>query len=249
MALPQNANFRDINKIAFEDLNNDLQAIVGLIKDDHDKLDGVSIGATKVEVTLVPVDPNDPTKGTKNADNGFVKIDGKRTNVYTHPNTHSASMIAGLSKVATSNEYSDLDNTPSQLPASDVYEWAKRPNKPTYTPEEIKAIPAVQKGTINGVAELDNFGKLPKDQLPDLLYELADKGYLPPNEIPIINMKNLVDDPNTVLILGGLTSSLPSGGITVEDLADAKDVSNEVYPGIVPGASGEEEEEIPPTEE
>lgn len=33
-------------------------------------------------------------------------------NNYVHPNTHPASMIEGLSKVAVSNSYNDLDNKP-----------------------------------------------------------------------------------------------------------------------------------------
>lgn len=38
--------------------------------------------------------------------------------VYTHPSTHSASMITGLATVATSGKYSDLSGTPSSLPAN-----------------------------------------------------------------------------------------------------------------------------------
>lgn len=39
-----------------------------------------------------------------------------------------------------SGDYNDLINTPDSLPASDVYEWAKRPEKPTYTAEEVGAL-------------------------------------------------------------------------------------------------------------
>ena len=42
-----------------------------------------------------------------------------------------------LARVATTGYYSDLHNTPSSLPASDVYAWAKAATKPTYTPSEV----------------------------------------------------------------------------------------------------------------
>ena len=43
--------------------------------------------------------------------------------------------------VATSGKYSDLSGTPSSLPASDVYSWAKSATKPTYTWSEITSKP------------------------------------------------------------------------------------------------------------
>ena len=43
--------------------------------------------------------------------------------------------------VATSGKYSDLSGTPSSLPASDVYSWAKAATKPTYTWSEITSKP------------------------------------------------------------------------------------------------------------
>ena len=60
-------------------------------------------------------------------------------NAYTHPSTHAASMITGLASVATSGKYSDLSGTPSSLPASDVYSWAKASSKPSYTASEVGA--------------------------------------------------------------------------------------------------------------
>jgi hypothetical protein len=45
--------------------------------------------------------------------------------------------------------------------------WAKETNKPTYTPSEIGAVPASQKGVANGVATLDENAKVPSVQLAD----------------------------------------------------------------------------------
>lgn len=44
-----------------------------------------------------------------------------------------------VSKVALSNDYNDLDNAPTSLPASDVSDWAKASTKPTYTASEVGA--------------------------------------------------------------------------------------------------------------
>lgn len=46
------------------------------------------------------------------------KLDGiaAGANAYAHPSSHPASMITGLSKVATSGKYSDLDGAPTALP-------------------------------------------------------------------------------------------------------------------------------------
>lgn len=43
---------------------------------------------------------------------------------------------------ANSSSKAFLKNKPSSLPASDVYSWAKQPNKPTYTASEVGALPA-----------------------------------------------------------------------------------------------------------
>ena len=52
-----------------------------------------------------------------------------------------SALISGLAKVATSGKYSDLTGAPASLPASDVYPWAKEPEKPEYTCGEIGADP------------------------------------------------------------------------------------------------------------
>ena len=58
--------------------------------------------------------------------------------------------------------------------AADVYQWAKEATKPSYTAQEVGAIPATEKGSAGGVAELDNNGTIPTSQLPDISWK-ADK--------------------------------------------------------------------------
>lgn len=67
-------------------------------------------------------------------------------------------------------------------PASDVSSWAKASTKPTYTASEVGAIATTLKGVANGVAELDDAGKVPSSQLPsfvDDVIEVADYDHLP----------------------------------------------------------------------
>ncbi len=63
-----------------------------------------------------------------------------------------------------------------------VPSWAKQPTKPTYTANEVGAIPATQKGAASGVAELDSGGKVPSSQLPayvDDVLEYASQSAFP----------------------------------------------------------------------
>ena len=53
-------------------------------------------------------------------DGNYDSLNNKPTipSAYTHPSTHPASMITGLSTVATSGSYNDLSNKPTSLPAN-----------------------------------------------------------------------------------------------------------------------------------
>lgn len=75
-----------------------------------------------------------------------------------------------FSTVATSGQYSDLSGTPSSLPASDVYAWAKAATKPSYAFSEITGKPttlagygitdalSTSGGTINGNLSINRGG-------------------------------------------------------------------------------------------
>ena len=54
----------------------------------------------------------DATKVEASNTNGNIKINDVETTVYTHPDKHAASIITGLSTVATSGKYTDLTGTP-----------------------------------------------------------------------------------------------------------------------------------------
>ena len=58
--------------------------------------------------------------------------------------------------------------------AADVYSWAKAENKPSYTATEVGAIASTEKGANNGVAELDNTGKVPSSQLPSYVDDVLE---------------------------------------------------------------------------
>jgi len=58
--------------------------------------------------------------------------------------------------------------------ASDVYPWAKKVDKPTYTASEVGAIPTTEKGSNNGVATLGSDGKVPSSQLPSYVDDVLE---------------------------------------------------------------------------
>ena len=70
---------------------------------------------------------------------------------------------------------------PTTLPASDVQNWAKAQNKPSYNASEVGALDASLKGANNGVAELDSSGKVPSSQLPSYVDDTVE-GYLYDNK-------------------------------------------------------------------
>lgn len=52
--------------------------------------------------------------------------------------------------------------------------WAKASSKPSYTASEVGAIPATDKGSAGGVAELDSGGKVPSSQLPSYVDDVLE---------------------------------------------------------------------------
>lgn len=67
------------------------------------------------------------------------------TTATTTQSTSSSEALSGtitLHKVSKTGKYSDLIGTPSSLPASDVYNWAKASSKPSYSYSEISGTPS-----------------------------------------------------------------------------------------------------------
>ena len=59
-------------------------------------------------------------------------------------------------------------------PAFDVSAWAKADTKPSYTAAEVGAIATTAKGANNGVAELDENGRVPSTQLPSYVDDVLE---------------------------------------------------------------------------
>lgn len=131
--------------------------------DEHTKLAGIETGAeVNVQVdwdqtSSVAKDyiKNKPTLGTAAAKDVPVSGDAGTTEVV----------------LGSDSRLTDSRN------AADVYSWAKAETKPTYTASEVGAIAATLKGTANGVAELDNTGKVLSSQLPSYVDDVIE-GYL-----------------------------------------------------------------------
>ena len=63
------------------------------------------------------------------------------TETYVNEKIKNKVNNSDLATVAKSGSYNDLKDIPSSMPASDVYQWAKQPEKPTYTADEVGALP------------------------------------------------------------------------------------------------------------
>ena len=83
------------------------------------------------------------------------------------------------------SSYAKKTDIPTSLPASDVSAWAKESNKPTYTASEVGALASTtthlsgdiatsEKGSANGVATLDENGKIPSGQLPSYVDDVLE---------------------------------------------------------------------------
>ena len=62
-------------------------------------------------------------------------------------------------------EYAKKQHTHTVSEITDLPEWVKEDEKPTYTAEDVGAIPATDKGKPDGVASLDAGGHVPAAQL------------------------------------------------------------------------------------
>lgn len=134
------------------------------------------------------LDKNYETLNNKPSINN-VSLDGNKTTEDLHISYNDLENKPSLGTAAPLNVPSSGDADLNEVvlgsdtrlsdarPASDVYEWAKQANKPSYTPSEVGAIPATDKGANNGVAELDESGKVPISQLPSYVSDTIE-GYL-----------------------------------------------------------------------
>ena len=79
----------------------------------------------------------------------------------SNPHGVTASQIGAATSSHTHSK-SQITDFPSSMPASDVYSWAKQPNKPSYTASEVGASPTGHK---HSAADI-NSGTLGSDRLP-----------------------------------------------------------------------------------
>lgn len=129
------------NFSSFGDLETLIAEIVSKISGKVDKVSGKGLST------------NDYTTADKNKVDALKSASTK--DVPTSGNASSSQVVMG-----NDSRLTDSRN------AKDVYSWAKAATKPTYTANEVGAIPTTQKGTASGVAELDANGKVPSSQLP-----------------------------------------------------------------------------------
>lgn len=100
------------------------------------------------------------------------EMNGKASTNHTH--TVEQVGAAAASHIHTKSQITDF---PSSMPASDVYNWAKQPSKPSYTASEVGAMTQVQGdirylklsgGDMTGMLDMNNYALtgIPKPVLP-----------------------------------------------------------------------------------
>ena len=74
--------------------------------------------------------------------------------------------------------YAKSEHTHKTADITDLPEWVKEGEKPTYTAEDVGAIPETAKGTPEGVASLDESGHVPAAQLPSYVDDVIEGTYI-----------------------------------------------------------------------
>ena len=105
------------------------------------------------------------------------------------PSSQLPEYDSGVSKITVGEtEYDPIDGNvtipayPTELPASDVSEWAKASTKPSYTKSEVglgnvtndAQVKRTEMGAASGVATLDSTGKIPSSQLPSYVDDVLE---------------------------------------------------------------------------
>lgn len=105
------------------------------------------------------------------------------------PSSQLPEYDSGVSKITVGEtEYYPIDGNvtipayPTELPASDVSEWAKASTKPSYTKSEVglgnvtndAQVKRTEMGAASGVATLDSTGKIPSSQLPSYVDDVLE---------------------------------------------------------------------------
>ena len=75
-------------------------------------------------------------------------------------------------------EYAKKQHTHTVSEITDLPAWVKEGEKPTYTAEDVGAIPSTDKGKPDGVASLDAGGHVPAAQLPSYVDDVIEGKYV-----------------------------------------------------------------------
>ena len=117
-------------------------------------------------------------------ENKVEKVNGKglSTNDYSTEEKEKLSNIESEAQVNVQSDWNVTDNTsdafiknkPTSMPASDVYDWAKAEEKPSYTYEEVGADSKGSAATALTLAKAYTDEEIQKIEIPSALSELTD---------------------------------------------------------------------------
>ena len=134
------------------DLKNSYDSAVTHSKADHARTDATAVAGSNVngnivingiETTVYAHPEGTNPHGTTKDDLGLNKVENfkavstEANQGLSHIEQENARENIGAGTSSFSGNYSDLIGKPDALPASDVYDWAKEENKPSYTPAEV----------------------------------------------------------------------------------------------------------------
>ena len=155
----------DSSDVGYDNTDSGLEATN--VQDAIDELAQGSGGGTVTDVKVNDVSVVDQY--------GAANIDLTGYAEKTDLGTASALDVASSGDASTSQVVKGDDTRLTNArPASDVSSWAKASTKPEYTASEVGAIATTAKGTANGVAELDENGKVLSAQLPSYVDDVLE---------------------------------------------------------------------------
>lgn len=153
------------------------------------------------------------------------------TETYVNENIKNKVNDSDLATVAKSGSYNDLKDIPSSMPASDVYQWAKQPKKPTYTADEVGALPdTTQIPSINDVnentkARHEHSNKTVLDSIDDQYTEKWNSAYSHSisSHAPENAQENIIED----IKINGVSTAISDKTVNIATPTKTSDITND----------------------
>lgn len=153
------------------------------------------------------------------------------TKTYVNEKIKNKVNDSDLAAVAKTGSYNDLNDIPDSLPASDVYQWAKQPEKPTYTADEVGALPdTTQIPSINDVnkntrVRHEHSNKTILDSIDDQYTEKWNNAYYHSisSHAPENAQENVIED----IKINGVSTAIIDKTVNITTPTKTSDITND----------------------